>query len=755
MIAYETGPVEHTVLITIDRPEARNSADLDHFKALREAWERFDADADAWVAVITGVGDAFFTGADLKTYVPAITKLQQRIVEEGVREIDGYRLDDGTKAVLRGAKIWKPIIAAVNGFCTAGGMEMLGGVDIRVACPEAQFAVMEPKRGLFAGGGTTVRLPRQIPFPQAMELLLCADLVPASRALEMGLLNAVVPREELMDAAWAYAAAHHRERAAGGAGHQAERLGGPRDGPPRRVPQRGRDLGSHLLDRGRGRGSEGVRGEARAPLEGPLAVVVDPRATCIIGDAIRTWHPEDVGDAGAPEPLVMWDEVAREAAGPHLGRLDAVDLVYCHTWQYDDPPRRLAERLGVEPRRLHYSGIGGTTPQQLVQDNAERIRRGELDLVLVAGAESLATQRRWKKAGERYPYSFKPAEKRPFPWEAPFHPAEVAHEVFQAWLTFAIFDNARRARLGVGLDAYREQLGEQWAPFTRVAAANPEAWFRVERSADEIIAAGPSNRMVGYPYTKYMVSIMDVDMAAALVLASHETADALGVPADQRVYLRGTAYAEDPVYVAEHPDLWRSPAMETGAAAALRAAGAGIDDVAHLDLYSCFASSVNFARDALGPRGRRSSGLHGHRRPAVPRGAGSDYLTHSIATMARRLREDPGTLGLVSGVGMHMTKHAFGVYSTEPGPACPPDPVVAPATVPIVDTFAGDATVAAYSVVHGADGAPEWGVAVCDVPGGRCYARLDDPGRLAAAETEELVGSTVTLVPDGAVNRVP
>ncbi|MGZ8764002.1 MAG: enoyl-CoA hydratase-related protein [Acidimicrobiia bacterium] len=194
------------MLITIDRREARNSADLEHFKALRQAWERFDADPDTWVAVFTGGGDAFFTGADLKTYVPAITELQKRIVDEGLTEVDGYRLDDGTRAVLRGAKIWKPIIAAVNGFCTAGGMEMLGGVDIRVACPEAQFAVMEPKRGLFAGGGTTVRLPRQIPFPQAMELLLCADLVPAARALEMGLLNAVVPREQLMDAAWAYAA---------------------------------------------------------------------------------------------------------------------------------------------------------------------------------------------------------------------------------------------------------------------------------------------------------------------------------------------------------------------------------------------------------------------------------------------------------------------------------------------------------------------------------------------------------------------
>lgn len=196
---------EHIVLITIDRPEAKNSADMEHFKVLRESWERFDADEDAWVAIITGVGDAFFTGADLKKYIPEITKMQKQIASADVAEIDGYRLDDGTKAVLRGARIWKPIIAAVNGFCTAGGMEMLGGIDIRVACPEAQFAVMEPKRGLFAGGGTTVRLPRQIPFPQAMEFLLCADLIPAQRALEMGLLNAVVPRDELMDAAYAYA----------------------------------------------------------------------------------------------------------------------------------------------------------------------------------------------------------------------------------------------------------------------------------------------------------------------------------------------------------------------------------------------------------------------------------------------------------------------------------------------------------------------------------------------------------------------
>lgn len=193
---------EHIVLITIDRPDARNSADMEHFKLLRESWERFNDDDDAWVAIITGVGDAFFTGADLKRYIPEITKFQKQIADEGLKEINGYRLDDGTRAVLRNVPIYKPIVAAVNGFCTAGGMEMLGGIDLRVACPEAKFAVMEPKRGLFAGGGTTVRLPRQIPWPQAMEFLLCADLIPAQRAFEMGLLNAVVPRDQLLDSAY-------------------------------------------------------------------------------------------------------------------------------------------------------------------------------------------------------------------------------------------------------------------------------------------------------------------------------------------------------------------------------------------------------------------------------------------------------------------------------------------------------------------------------------------------------------------------
>jgi acetyl-CoA C-acetyltransferase len=486
----------------------------------------------------------------------------------------------------------------------------------------------------------------------------------------------------------------------------------------------------------------------------------DRRAPCVIGVGQRTWHPEDVGEQGAPEPLAMWEEVTRLAASDSggkdpLARLDSVQIVYCQTWQYDDPVARLCERLAVHPELRRYSGIGGTTPQVLVQEQAAAILRGDLDLALVCGAEALATQRAYKKRGERYPYSFKPEQKRPYPWEAPFHPAEIAHDVLQAWLTFAVFDNARRGHLGVPLDDYRRDLGELMAPLTNVAASNPHAWFRVERSAEQVSTPAPDNRMVGYPYTKYMVSIMDVDMAAAVLIASEEAADALGVPAERRVYLRGWCYATDPTYVAEHPDMWRSPAMAAASSEALRCAGIGIDDVEHLDLYSCFASSLNFSRDALGIGADDTRPLTVTGGLPYHGGAGSNYMTHSIATMAEVLRSDPGAYGLVSGVGMHMTKHVFGVYSTEPGPLMSPDQgavqsrLDARGAAPIADVHDGEATVAAYSVVHGRGGEPEWGVVVADVPGSeaRAYGKILAPDLLTEVEKEELVGRTVRLTP--------
>lgn len=466
------------------------------------------------------------------------------------------------------------------------------------------------------------------------------------------------------------------------------------------------------------------------------------------GPCLVAWSQETWRD-GAPEPLDQWEHAASAVLSG--APVDDLQIVYTQSWDYDDPCARLAERLKIEPKRSLYSGIGGSTPQVLVNDAAERIIRGESDVCLIVGAEALATRRRMKKAGDKPQWSYPNPNRGAFPFPDPFHPAEMAHQVWEAWLTFALLDIARRARVGASPEDYRRSEGELLAPMSAIAAKNPYAWFPLERGVDELIRPTADNRMVGYPYTKYMISVMDVDMAAALLLVSDEQADALHVPKDERVYLRDWGYCEDTPYLAERDDLSRSAAM----ASAWRECGASIDDVAHIDLYSCFAGSVNFALDTLGIDQRDSrapftvtGGL------PFSGGAGSDYVTHSIAAMADTLVADPGSLGLVSGVGMHMQKHVFATYSTTPGPVTPRErlPRVAPARE-IADTYEGDATIAGYSVVHGRDGEPEWGVAICDIPDGRrCYARFDSD--LPAAEREEWVGRTASIATDAGVNRI-
>lgn len=503
-------------------------------------------------------------------------------------------------------------------------------------------------------------------------------------------------------------------------------------------------------------------------MSGPLRTLrqADSRSLCIIGAARRTWHPEEVGEEGAPEPLAMWEEVSRLAADDArcraadvLARLESVQVPYCHSWQYDDPPRRLAERLAAEPKHTNYAGMAGSTVQVLVNETAVRMARGEVDLALVVGGEALATRRRMRKAETKPSWSHPPSTPRPFPWEEPFHPAELAHEVLQAYLTFALFDTARQGHLLTPSGKHRRQLGEMMSRLSAVASKNPYAWFREELSPEDIALPTHSNRMVAWPYTKRMTAIMDVDMAAALLLATHEEADALGVPTDRRVYLRGWCYAHDPYYVAERPRMWRSAAMEQVFRETLRSAGSHADDIAHLDLYACFPSSVCFALDALGispddPRVPSVTGglpYHG--------GPGSNPVTHAIATMVEVLREDPASMGLVSGVGMHLSKHSAGLYSTEPGPVSIPNEagaqqaVDAEGTLLIAEHYDGPAEVLAGSVVHGSDGEALSGVLVCEAPRAskgavRLYAKVFDADIMSMIEdpgNPGLAGRTVQV----------
>ncbi len=438
----------------------------------------------------------------------------------------------------------------------------------------------------------------------------------------------------------------------------------------------------------------------------------------------------------------MWETVARSAAADAgcpdaLSYLQSLQVVYCQSWEYDDPCARLAERLGADPGRRSYSGLGGSVPVGLVSGTAAAMVRGELDLALVVGAEALATRRHLPDP----PWSYAPAEARPFPLT--IDRQEAANGIYQAYLTFALLDTARRAHLGRSVTDHRDHLGRLLAPMTEVAASQPEhAWFPTIRDAAEITTPSPSNRMVATPYTKLMTAIMDVDMAAAVLVATAERADALGVAPDKRIYLRGAGASEDPSTMAARPEPWRSPAMEAAMAGAL--GPASIDDVGHLDLYSCFASSLSFARDALGIGDDRSLTVTG----GLPYhgGPGSNYDTHALAAMAEALRRDPGALGLVSGIGMHLTSHSAVVLTTTPGPFPPgpgpsPAPAPDPATVPVTTDAAGGARVVTFSTVHSRQG-PEWTALICDLPdGSRCYARLEE----APDDDVDLAGRSVTL----------
>ena len=188
---------EHIAIVTMNRKEALNAMDDEMMEQLSDAWMDIRDDRNIWAAIITGAGKtAFSVGGDLKTFLPKIIDADLRDLQSDTKPLN---------AVLRGFDLWKPVIAAVNGYCFGGGLEMLLGTDIRVASENAVFAVMEPTWALFPGGGTTVRLPRQIAYARAMEMLMTANQVTAQEACEIGLINKVVPREELMPTAMAYA----------------------------------------------------------------------------------------------------------------------------------------------------------------------------------------------------------------------------------------------------------------------------------------------------------------------------------------------------------------------------------------------------------------------------------------------------------------------------------------------------------------------------------------------------------------------
>lgn len=182
----------HVLIVTMNRPEARNALSAEMMRIMVEAWDQIDSDPDIRVAILTGAGGAFCAGMDLKAMN---------------RNSPGDTADQGTwdpaslPALLKGRRLTKPLIAAVEGPAIAGGTEILQGTDIRVAGESAKFGVAEARWGLFPLGGSAVRLPRQIPYTIAADLLLTGRHITAAEAKEYGLIGYVVPNGSALDKA--------------------------------------------------------------------------------------------------------------------------------------------------------------------------------------------------------------------------------------------------------------------------------------------------------------------------------------------------------------------------------------------------------------------------------------------------------------------------------------------------------------------------------------------------------------------------
>lgn len=189
----------HVMVLTLNRPEKKNAFDPELLCNLADAFAQARDDDGVRAVVVTGAGDTFCAGADLGRMIPLISKARGPEDEYDERYLKDREL--GAKGLLRGFDVEKPVIAAINGHAIAGGMELVQGTDLRVAADTAKFGVQEVKWALFPAGGSSVRLPEQLPFARAMELLLTGDLIDAKTAMDWGFLNRVVPREQVLDTA--------------------------------------------------------------------------------------------------------------------------------------------------------------------------------------------------------------------------------------------------------------------------------------------------------------------------------------------------------------------------------------------------------------------------------------------------------------------------------------------------------------------------------------------------------------------------
>ncbi|HEX3915798.1 MAG TPA: acetyl-CoA acetyltransferase [Caulobacteraceae bacterium] len=417
----------------------------------------------------------------------------------------------------------------------------------------------------------------------------------------------------------------------------------------------------------------------------------------------------------------------------------------------DNFARSVGQRIGADPARAILEVVGGQGPQHLVNEMAHAIARGEAQMALLVGSESISTVRHLVTRGETRDWAESVGgqlEDRGF--GDPMMTRDLALQGARTPIqVYALFENARRARLGMDRAAYGLEMGRLFAPFTKVAHDNPHAMSREVYSADELATVTGPNRLTADPFPRRMVARDQANQGAAVLLTSVGKARELGVPEDRWVYLHGGADVRERT-VMERQDFSRSPASALAVRRALEGAGIGIGDLSFFDLYSCFPIAVFNICDAFGlaandPRGLTLTG-------GLPffGGAGNNYSMHAIASMVRALRGKPGSSGLVGANGGFLSKYSVGVYSTKPtewrGFDSAPlqrevDGWEAPALAP---AYAGELAVETYTIDYSGP-APRAVVIGRTAADERVPAGTDDAALVGRLIAEEPLGGRVTV----------
>ena len=413
----------------------------------------------------------------------------------------------------------------------------------------------------------------------------------------------------------------------------------------------------------------------------------EPSTPILIGGGQFTQRTAREGKvADSISPIAMMEKAARAAladtgkANALISAIDTVSVVRftvdssdvgrAPSRQFRNPALSLAERLEATPRRTIYTAVGGNTPQWLINRTAEEIANGQCEVALLSGAEYLASMLGAIKQGIELNWRTESDPGRDPEEIGEMRPGVNAYEKSYS-LNFPVnvyplFENAIRGAKGRDVPTHLKAMGKLFSPFSKVASENPYAWFPTYRSAEEIATPSEKNRFVGFPYTKYLNAVIEVDQAAALIMTSVAKARELGIPESKWVYLHGCADASEIWNVTERVNYFTSPAIRMIGKKAFAMAGLDVGDLTYIDLYSCFPSAVELACGEFGiaeddPRGLTVTG-------GLPYfgGAGNNYVMHSVATMLDKLRARPGAFGLCTGNGWYVTKHSAGIYSTKP-----------------------------------------------------------------------------------------